>query len=55
MVLASDQKMLNSDANYCKTSGIIHTKSQNLNVSILVLRLPLRNPLKAGVTSRMKM
>ena len=32
-----------------------HTKSQNLNVSRLVLQLSLRNLLKPGVQSRMKM
>ena len=31
------------------------TKSPNLNVSRLVLRLPLSSPLKPGVESRMKM
>ena len=32
-----------------------HTKSQNWNVSRLVLQSPLSNPLKPGVKSRMKM
>ena len=42
---------------YCKTSKfkIMHTKSQNLNVSRLVLQLSLPSPLKPGVKSRMKM
>ena len=34
---------------YRKTSSINRTKSQNLNVSSLVLQLPLLNPLKPGV------
>ena len=41
--------------NYHKTSSISRTKSQNLNVSNLVLQLPLLNPLKPGEKSRMKM
>ena len=41
--------------NYCQTSGIRYTKSQNLNVSHLILQLSLPNPLKPGVKSRMKM
>ena len=40
---------------YRKTSSIIRTKSQNLNVSYLVLQLSLPNPLKPGVQLRMKM
>ena len=40
---------------YHQTSNIRHTKSQNLNVSHHVLQLPLPNPLKPGVKSRMKM
>ena len=40
---------------YRKTSCINRTKSQNLNVSYLVLQLSLLNPLKPGVKSRMKM
>ena len=40
---------------YHQTSNISHTKSQNLNVSRLVLQLSLPNPLKPGVKSRMKM
>ena len=40
---------------YRKTSNISNTKSQNLNVSRLVLPLSFPNPLKAGVKSRMKM
>ena len=35
-------------------SNIRSTKSQNLNVSRLVLKLFLPNPLKPGVASRMK-
>ena len=40
---------------YRKTSNISRTKSQNSNVSNLVLQLSLLNPLKPGVKSRMKM
>ena len=40
---------------YCKISNIKRTKSPNLNASRLVLQLPLPNPMKPGVTSRMKM
>ena len=40
---------------YCKISDISCTKSQNLNVSHLVLQLSLPNPFKPGVNSRMKM
>ena len=38
-----------------KTSSINRTKSQNLNVSCLLLQWPLYNPLKPGVKLRMKM
>ena len=38
-----------------QTADICRTKSQNLNVSRLVLRLTLPNPLNPGVKSRMKM
>ena len=40
---------------YCKISNIKGTKSQNLNVSRLILQLSLPNPMKPGVKSRMKM
>ena len=40
---------------YRQTSNISCTKSQNLNVSHLVLQLSLANPLKPCVKSRMKM
>ena len=41
---------------YCRqTFNISRTKSQNSNVSRLVLLLSLPNPLKQGVKSRMKM
>ena len=40
---------------YSQTFNIRCTKSQNLNVSRLVLQLSLPNPLKPGVKSRMKM
>ena len=36
------------------TSYMRHTKSQDLNVSRLVLQLPLPNPLRPGVKSRTK-
>ena len=42
------------DIDYCKTSGIKHTKSQNLKVSHLILQLSLPYPVKPGVKSRMK-
>ena len=35
--------------------NIRHTKSQNLNVSLLVLQLSLPNPLKPGTKSKLKM
>ena len=40
---------------YRKTSSISRTKSQNLNVSCIVLRLSSLNPSKPGVKLRMKM
>ena len=40
---------------YCQTSNIRHNKSQNLNVSHLVLQLSLPNPLQPSVQLRMKM
>ena len=40
---------------YRKTSSINRTKSQNLNVSCLLLQWSLPNPLKPGVKLRMKM
>ena len=40
---------------YRKTSSKSRTKSQDLNVSNLVLQMYLLNPLKSGVKSRMKM
>ena len=40
---------------YRQISNISHTKSQNLNVSRLILQLSLYNILKPGVKSRMKM
>ena len=42
------------DMKYHQTSYINHTKSQNLNVSNLVLEMTLPNPLKPGVKLRMK-
>ena len=44
-----------SKQNYCQVSNIRRTKFQNLNVSCLVLQLPLCNLLKPGVKLRMKM
>ena len=41
--------------NYSKTSSISRTKSQNLNVSSILLQLYSLNPLKPGVKLRMKM
>ena len=38
-----------------QTSNIRHNKSQNLNVSHLVVQLSLPNPLKQGVKLRMKL
>ena len=40
---------------YRKTSSISSTKSQNLNVSCILLPLSSLNPLKPGVKLRMKM
>ena len=40
---------------YRKTSSISHTKSQNLNVSCILLQLSSLNPLKPCVKLRMKM
>ena len=40
---------------YRKTSSISRTKSQNLNVSRILLQLSSLNPLKPGVKLRMKM
>ena len=42
-------------SHYRQVSNIRRTKSQNLNVSCLVLQLSLHNLLKPGVYSRMKM
>ena len=41
--------------NYRQTFNISSTKSQNVNVSGLILQLSLCNLLKPGVKSRMKM
>ena len=41
--------------NYRKFSNIRRTKSPNLNVPRIVLKLSLPNPMKSGVKSRMKM
>ena len=43
------------EIHYRQISNISRTKYQNLNVSLLVLQLSLRNPSKPGVKSRMKM
>ena len=45
----------NFSCGYCQTSSVSCTKSQNLNVSCLVLQLPFPNPLKLGIKLRMKM
>ena len=42
-------EMIAGKVKYLQTSNISGTKSQNLNVSHLVLQLPLPNPLKPGV------
>ena len=44
-----------TDYDYRKTSGISRTKSQNFNVSCILLQLSSLNPLKPGVKLRMKM
>ena len=41
--------------NYRKTSSISRTKSQNANVSCIILQLSSLNLLKPGVQLRMKM
>ena len=43
------------EGKYRKISNISRTESPNLNVPRLVLQLSLPNPMKPGVTSRMKM
>ena len=42
-------------AQYRKISNIRCTQSQNLNDSCLIMQLPLPNPFKPGVKSRMNM
>ena len=42
-------------SNYRQISNIRRIKSQTLNVSWLVLQLPLPSPLEPGIESRMKM
>ena len=49
------QKLSHPTETYHQISNISCTKSQNLNVSRLVLELSLPNPSKPGVKSRMKM
>ena len=46
---------ITTDITYRKTSSLSRTKSQNFNVSHLVLQLTLPNPLKPNVKLRMKM
>ena len=46
---------VNTTCNYRKISNIRRTESPNLNVSCLVVQLPLPNPMRPGVQSRMKM
>ena len=53
--IGAPPSQLNMCHNYRKTSCISRTKSQNLNVSRLVLKLSLPNSLKPGVKSSMKM
>ena len=50
-----DVKKIECIYEYRQISNIRRTKSQNLNVSRLVLQLSLRSILKPGVKSRMKM
>ena len=44
-----------SQADYRKISHIRRTQNQNINDYRLIMQLPLPNPLKPGVQSRMKM
>ena len=48
-------QMTPREVSYRQLSNIRRIKSQNINVSGLVLQLPLPNPFKPGVESRMKM
>ena len=48
-------RMISSQTKYRQISNTIRTKSQNLNVSRLVLHLSLPNLLKPCVKLRMKM
>ena len=41
--------------NYRQTSDVTRTKSQNLNVSRLILQLSLPSPLNLSVESKMKL
>ena len=52
---SSINTMISRKNMYRKTSSISRIKSQNLNVSNLILQLSLLNPFKIGVKSRMKM
>ena len=57
-MLIDDQIVMSfktGSSEYCQTSNTRCTKSQNLNVSRLVLQLSLSNPLQPGVKSSMKM
>ena len=49
------QWYMGSHCEYRQTSNISRTKSQNVNVSCVVLQLSLPSPLKPGAKSRMKM
>ena len=53
--LDPQEQTVELETKYRQTSNISRTKSQNLNVSRLVLQLSLPNPLKPGIKSRMKM
>ena len=55
MLLLMVVYLMLSFKSYRKTSSIIRTKSQNLNVSCILLQLSSLNPLKLGVKLRMKM
>ena len=51
----TDHRMSIWQKYYRKTSSISRTKSQNLNVSCILVQLSSRNPLRPDVKLRMKM
>ena len=56
LITVSKSQMLTMVENiYRKVSNIRRTQNQNLNDSRFNMQLPLSNPLKPGVESRMKM